>query len=345
MSTDGIIDNEQMLTSMDVGVRSATAGNREDLLDVITITSPADTPLLSGLQKAVCRATTHEWLIDSLEARGDPSLGDADVEVTPEGSDATFSTPASRKRLSNLTHIFRKTVDVSDTQRAVLTAGIDDEYIYQLQKQLMNLALAMEYAILHSLRNDQSVVGNSSGSPATGRKMCGILGFLEPDPSGVSADYLTDTEEGTITICGSPWATLTEAIYNDHLDAMWQKGCLPNVAYCNSVQKRTISGFTTNVYRNVDAKEMIQYSAVDVYDGDFGRQVIVLHRDMYVREVLTLDESYWRLALLRPVLQTDLAKVGNSSRAMVEGELTLECRAPNTGGKIVDCSQTYGAVA
>ena len=55
----GITDNHQIMYTGDVGIRSATAGNHEDLLDAITIVSPTETPFLSGLAKTVARGTTH----------------------------------------------------------------------------------------------------------------------------------------------------------------------------------------------------------------------------------------------------------------------------------------------
>jgi len=172
----------------------------------------------------------------------------------------------------------------------------------------------------------------------------------QPDPAGVSADYLDSDEEGTITECGSPIARLTETVYNDHLQAMWDKGTIAKTSYCNSVQKREISGFVTNATtsfstRNIDASSVKAISNIDVYQGDFGTQAIVLHRYMPTRQVLTLDEDYWKVAILRPILTVELARAGNSTRAMIEAELTLEALAPATGGKLVWGSNAYGRVA
>ena len=339
----GIIDNHTTFSSFDAGQRSATASNHEDLLDAITIVSPTETPFLSGLSKGVVSGVITEWLIDSLEARGDPDVGNADVQVVPESFDAEFVALSNRKRLQNYTHIFRKTVDVSDTQRAVNTAGIADEYEYQIQKALMELAIQIEYGLIHSQLAAQSEVGNVGGTPATGRKMEGILHWIEPDPAGVTTNYLDSNEEGTITECGSPYGRLTETIYNNHLQAMWDKGATPKTAYVNYVQKREISGFVTNVTRNINASELRQISNIDVYQGDFGTQAIVLHRDIPTREVITLDEDYLQIGVLRPILVTELARAGNSTRCMIEAELTLKSLAPATQGKIVWCSNTYGA--
>jgi hypothetical protein len=346
----GISDNHNIFSTWDVGVRSATAGNREDLLDAITIVSPTETPFLSGLAKTVCRSTTHEWLLDSLASFGDPDTGNADVQVVPESFDAEFTTPSTRKRLLNYTHIMRKTVDVSDSQRAVNTAGIADEYIYQLRKRLIELAREIEFALIHSELASQSEVGNVGGTPATGRKMEGILAWLEPDPAGVTANYLDSNEEGTITECGSPIARLTESVYNDHLESMWDKGVIAKTSYCNGPQKREISGFITNATtsfstRNINADAQKAVANIDVYQGDFGTQAIVLHRYMPNRQVLTMDEDYWKIAILRPILAVELARAGNSTRAMVEAELTLEALAPATAGKLVWGSNVYGRTA
>ncbi len=341
----GIVDNHNIMSSWDVGYRSATAGNREDLLDYITIISPTETPFLSGLSKDTCRSTTTEWLIDSLASFGDPDVGNADVQVVPESYDAVFSTPSSRKRLLNYTHILRKTVDVSDSQRACDTAGINDEYVYQLRKKLIELARDIEFALIHSELNAQAEVGNVGGTPATGRKMEGILHWIEPDPAGVTADYLTSTEEGTITECGSPIARLTETVYNDHCQAAWDKGALFKTCYMNSIQKREFATFTTNLTRNINAESLKQINSVDVYQGDFGTQALILHRYMPKREVLTLDEDYLKISVLRPILVTELARAGNSTRSMIEAEITLKALAPSTMGKLIWGSNKYGVAA
>lgn len=338
---DGILDNDNAWSSIDVGIRSTTAGNREELMDIITVTDPTETPLLSGLAKIGIGSVNPEWLLDTLADYGDPDVGDADVEVTPEGMDVSFTALSNRLRIGNLSHIIRTQLDVTDTQRAVNTAGIEDEFLYQLHKKVLEWARYAEFAIIHSRRNAQAQIGNVAGTPAEGRKMEGILWFLEPDPSGVSADYLGGNQEGTITECGSPFAQLSEAIYNDHCQTAWTKGARFRSAYCNYVQKREISAFSANVTRNVEAADKRLIANIDVYEGDFGLQAVLLHRMIPLREVLTLDEQYWKIGVLRPPMATELAKVGNTTRAMVEGEITLIAQAPATGGKIVWGSSTF----
>ena len=97
--------------------------------------------------------------------------------------------------------------------------------------------------------------------------------------------------------------------------------------------------------RYTDAAAQKAITNIDVYQGDFGTQAIVLHRYIPTRQVLTLDEDYWKIAILRPILAIELARAGNSTRAMIEAELTLEALAPATGGKIVWGSNVFGSTA
>jgi hypothetical protein len=289
-------------------------------------------------------------LLDELASYGDPDVGDSDVSSTPEAYDAVFSTPAVRQRILNYTHIFRQTVDVSDTQRAVNTAGIDDEYQYQISKRLKELAREMEFGLIHSQLNSQSEVGNVGGTPATARKMEGILAYIEPDPAGVTSNYLSSDQEGTITECGSPIARLTETVLNDHFQTAWEKGIRFKTIYAPAPQKREISGFITNATtsfstRNIDAAERRAINTINVYESDFGTVAVVLHRMMPTRQCLTMDEDYSRIAVLRPILVVELSRAGNSTRCMIEGEITYECLAPSSLGKLIWGSNVYGRTA
>lgn len=118
-------------TTYQIGVSGAAftgAGNREDLLDVITIISPIDTPLFTMLRKASISNVQTEWLTDTLSQAASNAVG--------EGSTPTFSLAGARTRLLNYAQISREQYEVSDTQRAVNPAGIKDELRYQMAKAL-----------------------------------------------------------------------------------------------------------------------------------------------------------------------------------------------------------------
>lgn len=328
------VANTAVLNSFDVGT-----GNREDLLDIITNISPMDTLFLSGFEKVPANNISHEWLVDILASFGDPDVGNADVQATPEGSDATFDPLVPRKRLCNLTHIIRRTFDVSDTQRDINTAGIRDEYVYQLRKATMELARFIEFALVHSERQSQTAQGNSGG--VLPRKMDGFYAFAAAsDPTCATTLGLGPDEMGTVTTVtgSSPEDCITECILNAHLQAMWEKGAMTDTMWANSAQKRSLSNLTLNpnsqVRYNIPVADRTVINTVDFYQSDFGTQRIYLHRYQRNDRISFAEQNKLRIAVLRPVLAVELAKIGSSTKGMVEWEGTLEVLAPNAIGYI-----------
>lgn len=328
------VANVAVLNSFDVGT-----ANREDLLNVITNISPMDTLFLSGFEKVPANNITHEWLVDILETFGDPDVGNADVQAVPEGSDADFTTLVPRKRLCNLTHIIRRTFDVSDTQRDINTAGIRDEYVYQLRKASMELARFIEFALVHSIRQFQVAQGNAGG--VLPRKMDGFYAYASAtDPTCATTLGLSSDELGTVTTVSgsSPDNCINECTLNEHLQAMWEKGAMTDTMWCNAVQKRSISNLILNpnsqVRYNINANDRTVINSIDYYQSDFGTQKVFLHRYQNNARISFAEANKIRIAVLRPVLAVELAKLGSSTKGMVEWEGTLEVLAPNAIGYI-----------
>lgn len=279
-------------------------GNREDLLDVVVNISPTDTLFLNKFGKAKAKATYHEHTIDSLASAAD--------NAGIEGADYTFSRASARTRVGNYTQIFTTTVEVSDTQREVDAAGIEDEMSYQVAKKMKEHARDIELALVTGTGN--------SGASGTARRVKGVLAWMT-----------TCVETGT----GTATEALTETMFNNLLQTIWNQGGMPGDAFANGFQKRQISTFTgsTTKFTNVTSeKEVI--SGVDVYDSDFGRIKIHPHRYMTTSVVAVLQLDLWKVAVLRPTKKVDVAKVGSATRAAIETELTLESRQEAGSGQI-----------
>lgn len=328
------VGNTSVTHSFDIGT-----GNREDLLDIITNVSPMDTLLLSMADKVPASNVIHEWLIDSLASFGDPENGNTDVKATAEGSDASFDPLSPRKRLCNLTHIIRNTFDVSDTQRDINTAGIRDEYVYQLRKASLELARWIEFALWHSQRQYQVASGNAVG--AAPRKMDGFFEFTSStDPTCATTLGLDSDETGTVTSAAgaSPANCIDECLLNEHLQAMWEKGAMTDTLFANAVQKRSISNLTlnpnSNVRYNISVDQKTVINTVDFYQSDFGTLRVLLSRYLPNAKVACAEMNKLRIAVLRPVLAVELAKIGSSTKGMVEWEGTLEVLSPNCFGII-----------
>ncbi len=280
-------------------------GNREDLSDLITNIAPTETPLYSMFGKTTAKSTYHEWLEDDLNLPG--------VNAKVEGADFTIDTPTNRVRKGNYTQIFSKGYGVSRTQEKVLKAGIKSELAYQMAKAMKEIARDVEYAIINN-------TAASAGSATTARQMGGVQAF-------VSTNVLANA--------GTP-RPLTETLLNDGLQQAWQTGGNPDVVVVNGTNKRTISGFTAGLTKEIAAKDKRLIASVDVYESDFGLVRVIANRWMPADKVFILEKGRWKVAYLDPFHQEELSKVGDRKERVVVGELTLEGRAEKANAIITD---------
>jgi len=281
-------------------------GNQEDLLDIITNISPTETPMFSAFGKSTAKSTYHEWLTDSLAT--------ATSNAAIEGADYSFAVRATRARLGNYTQIFETPVEVSDTQRVVNSAGVEDEYAFQMAKALKEHARDIEYALAST-----ASTGNS-GASGTARTLKGVM-------SWITSVNETGTASGTSE-------TLTETMFNDALQDIWANGGRPDTAYVNGWNKRKISAFTDSGTKFIQATDKEIVNAVDVYDSDFGRIKIKVDRYMNAAQLALLQSDMWKVAILRATKNIEVAKVGSATRGVIETELTLESRNQEASGKI-----------
>src|SRR6266571_2346485 len=206
-------------TTYNLGVANNSfigASNREDLLDIITILSPVDTPLFTMFRKTKVSNVQTEWLTDL--------LNQATSNATAEG--AAFSsadtTLTNRTRLLNYTQISRGGYEISDTQRAVNPAGIRDELRYQLGKALKQWKRDVEYEIVNS----------NTASAASTRCARGIFRWLD----GFSSLTASISNSATNTA-----NNLQEADLNSVLQGVWVSGGLCDYVVCTATQKNQIS--------------------------------------------------------------------------------------------------------
>jgi hypothetical protein len=282
-------------------------GLREDLTDVITNISPTDTPMLSRFGRTPVMARYHEWQTDSLAS--------AAANTVVEGNDPDAPALTPTVRTGNYTQIARKVWRVTDTMEAVDKAGRNSEYSYQMAKKMKELARDIEYALVNGTGN--------SGASGTAREVKGVLSFIA-----------TNVETGT----GTGSEALTESMYNDLLQTIYDAGGNPDVTYANGWQKRKISAFSTPSTRNINAGDKKLVASVDVYESDFGLQTIILDRYMTTSVVAALEEDKWKVGFLRPVAHKRLPDNGGGPKGMVETEFTLESRNEAASGKITGLS-------
>jgi hypothetical protein len=278
--------------------------NREDLSDLITNIDPTETPFISGIGKATANAVLHEWMQDTLAA----AANNANIE----GNEITFTAAGSGTRVSNRTQIHVKSIIISGTQDIVNKAGKGRELAYQVAKQTKEIARDLEFG---ALNNTQSVTGGAT----TARQMEGVAGWI--------ATNQTDNL-GTNTVTQSQIDTLAKQA--------WDDGGRPDKLFVGSYNKTVISGFTTGVTKNLDARDRRFVHAVDVYESDFNVLKVIPDHFTVADEVYAIQSDLWRLAYLRPLKLHDLAKTGDAEKRALIMEVTLECLAEYGNASIIN---------
>lgn len=270
-----------------------TAGNREDIYDVLQLVSPEETPLFTRLPDATADATLHQWV--------EYTLASGSGNQSVEGATATGVTSSSKARKSNYTQINSQTGAVSGTQRKVSVVGEQDEFAFEMKKKMLEWKIEAEIDLINSTSN--------AGNATTARSITGLIDAIQ-----------TNRVTGSATT-----VALRESDFNDALQKVFEAGAVPDTCYVNGFNKRRISQFATSNVRflDVDSSGMIR-NRVSAYDSDFGTIEIVLERYMPKSVGLILKDSMFRKAWLRKPLTYPLAKRGDLDEFQIIGEWTLE---------------------
>lgn len=283
-----------LITSNDQGITM-----QEDIVDAIYNVDYKSTPFISRIGESVATNTLHQWLTDTYAA---PAL-DAGIE----GADVTVVDPAVPSRVTNVVQLFQKTITVSDTEIAIPHYGMNDPFEYQTQKRMVEIARDMELAWVAGTK--------ASGSSGVARQADGAIAQISTNK--------TARASGT---------SLSETEFNDIVAGVYDGGTDEDVdlVLTGSYLKRAIDKFNTNTTKYLDATAFEQVLRVDTYMSSFGIHKIVLERNVPTAAgsagVLAVDTSKWRTAWLvnRRIAIRPLGKTGSATKALMEGEATLE---------------------
>ncbi len=309
-------------------------GIAEDVEDIIYNISPTDTPVFTMASRGTAENTNHQWQTDALAA--------AATNRQVEGDDASFTTATPTTMLSNRTQIARKTLIISETADAVRKYGRDTEYAYQIAKQGKEIKRDLE---LQLVTNQASSAGGATTarsaagleSMIAGNKVVPTTASAHTTPGYAGGDWAAPTD-GTATGAGS---TLTEDTLKTALEQAWQDGGDTDLIMSNTYQKKTIAGFSgankfAGNYNDGGRSQGILVAGVSVYISDFGEHQIKLNRYMRQRTLFCLDTQYIKVAWLRRLKTTPLAKTGDAEKAFMRGEWTLVVGQPDAHAKVVD---------
>ncbi len=311
----------------------SAVSNREDLLDVLSILAPEETPMLSLANKSKANATFVEWTVDSLAAPVTTGIA--------EGADVTSFTDkfASRARLGNYVQKFRRDFMVSDLQNAVDSVG--PAKIAQAEsKATREIKRDIEATICSA--NDRAAE-NGSGTAYAMRgfgKWVGSVGA----PSDIPSAYQTPAGSEHTT------GTFTETVMNTIITSIYRVngGANSLTLVADTALRRTISDFARTsssadyTVRNVNyvGGSGVIKLAVNLYESDHGMVSIVNMNPVCAPDTTNKDTGYfvnpefYSVAELISLGSTRLPDFGGGERGYVDWTGTLCVKHPAAHGKV-----------
>jgi uncharacterized protein DUF5309 len=229
-----------------------------------------------------------------------------------EGSETSGDVTRPRTRRLNYMQIFKKPIAISGSDRAVTTApDIGDEFDHQTTLRVIEIARDFEKAVFRSVAS-----GNSIGTTSTYRTMDGLRQWLTAINSTISA---------------SSFAADPLAYTNDQLQNAWNAGARDlDVIVCGDQWKRDLSG--TNASKLlIDQNDPTARRVIEYLQTDFGNPRLVLTPWLPSRHMMGVSSRRVRPTPLatRSFQRVDLAKTGDSDKAHVIGEYTIEVHHPD----------------
>lgn len=313
--------------------------NREDLLDVLTILAPEETPILSSANKERASSTFVEWTVDTLDAPQTAGVA--------EGADVTAFTDkfSGRARLGNYVQKFRRDYMVSDLQEAVDSVG--PAKVAQAEaKAIRELKRDIEATLMGT--QDFSIE-NGAG---TAYGLRGLGDWIDSaGPSQVPSAFRTPADSIHST------GTFTETTLNELITSIYRVTGSTNslMLVADTALRRVIADFARldpdgsgagtsirDVNYNGDSSTI--KLSVELYQSDHGVVSIVNMNPDCAPDTTNKDTGYiinpdyFGVSELIPMGSTRLPNLGGGERGYVDCALTSLVYHPGAHGKITALS-------
>lgn len=277
-------------------------GIKEDISDVIVNLSPRKTPFQSAIGNEKVTQPLFQWQEDSLRAVA--------TNAAVEGADASFITVVPTVMRNNFTQIFTESVQVADRADIVSTYGRKREFAYQMAKSAAAVKRDFENALVGNAQ------AKASGSAAVASTLASYQ--LQVDPS--TAVYM-----GAAT----PLAETGPNSLVSALQIAFQNGAEPSRIHVTPSNSVVLAAFASAAGRfrtisNAGDKSTTLTNVVNLYVSPFGEQRVEINRFQKAKNTLIFEPDMWSKVTLRPWERKDLAKTGDSTKAMILGEFSLK---------------------
>lgn len=316
--------------------------NREHLSDVVDRITPEDTPIYSMIEKKSITSSHPEWSVDELDPPDD--------NAQTEGDEYNFDPTISPDRLGNYTQIFRKTGVISETQEATDDAG----NVLKVKKQKLKKGIELKKDVEFSIIAPNPSVGGTT------RKSGSLSTWIETNADRGATGSNGGFNQGTgLTV--APGNGTQRTFTKDLLDSVMQQGYQNGADFRHVVVSPWVkSEFVkfmsdTNVapfrYAVSDGKNNAIVATADVYEGPFGKVMVVPNRvmaagtspELRARNVFLCDPGKLQWLNLRKIHEDkDVAKTGDAKKFVLIGEGCLQVVNEVGLGVIAD---VYGLTA
>ena len=354
---------QQSTVSLQSAVGSGSI--REDLQNFISNVDRDETPLISMVSMTKASNVRHDWLTDVyndpmaqtvLEGAPFHQVG-IDANDPNSAAAGTMSNQTARTRLDNWTQIFREQIEVSNTAVAVNTAGIANEFAYQIKKKGVEVRRNVEY---------QATRYNATGSLKNGgatRRMGSLFTYIA-NPTGTGRfGNLVDNQStaGTFTYAtpgtgaslpvlsggtGGPRAVQRDSV-EELITNMYGNGGRPNVCLISHRLKTSFSRqfnannttSTVDTIRRMTSMEDKLNIAISGVMTDFGFDIgikpsYIMQLNGATSHALLFDTNMVQQAVLRKLSVGRFDDNGDGKRALMTTECTLQVKNPNSVGAI-----------
>lgn len=300
-----------------------TRHEKESLNDYVARIDPAECPFYSNLATKTVGAVKHEWTLQELTS---PSA----TNFVAEGFDSDDDNGLTPTRLDNAVSISEKNGKVSGTYDRINTVGGQKETARQ--KMLKALELRRDSEAILTANNPKVQSGT--------RELGGFPTYLTNGSVGTTTGAFSTGIGATAVTAGTDRAFITIDYVDDAMQAAYEDGGNPRAMYMTPGLKKRFSKIPDAIAGGATASQneinqtanspLVFVGAASAYLSDFGRLEVIPSRHMIAETVLGVDPDHVAKCFTPggQMADSDLAKVGDSSRFQIINEMTLEVDAP-----------------
>lgn len=293
-----------------------TSGSGVLVVDTGSIFTPGDLIQVDAIVFSVSSISSNTLTVVVVNGSDATVAVDAVVTIISsavlEGDESSLSTTNPKTESINVTQIFRRVAQVTDSA-------------YETSKEVGDSQLMDDVADQSEIlrKSMKKMVWNDFKLAPSNNTTLRIAGGIP---------YWITTNSGYIATAGT---TMTQANLSAFVDYMVEtKDYNLKEIWMNPSKASLISGFDTTYFqRDINSTERGYYA--DSFMSLHGNKVLIrTDRDIPVTKIYAVNSSDVKIVPFRDMVTSPLAKLGDSTRVQLVGEYTLEVNPANKMGVI-----------